>query len=65
MCGWEAIGGEVEEGVGDSDDAEWKISTMKVPPVEGCRATSPRPVEKVERSSWANCGGGVLISLME
>lgn len=27
---------------------------MKVPPVEGCRATSPRDVEKVERSSWAN-----------
>lgn len=32
----------------------WKISTMKVPPVEGWRATSPRLVEKVERSSWAN-----------
>ena len=22
--------------------------------MEGCRATSPREVEKVERSSWAN-----------
>ncbi|KUI60104.1 hypothetical protein VP1G_11169 [Cytospora mali] len=32
---------------------EWKISTMKVPPVLGCRATSPREVENVERSSWA------------
>lgn len=29
----------------------WKISTIKVPPVEGWRATSPRLVEKVERSS--------------
>lgn len=38
----------VEEGV-----TEARISTMNVPPVEGCRATSPRPVEKVERSSWA------------
>lgn len=29
----------------------WKISTIKVPPVEGWRATSPRLVEKVDRSS--------------
>lgn len=34
---------------------EWKISTVKVPPVEGWRATSPREVENVERSSWAYC----------
>lgn len=27
--------------------------TMKVPPVEGWRATSPRERENVERSSWA------------
>lgn len=27
---------------------------MKVPPVDGCRATSPRDVENVERSSCAN-----------
>jgi hypothetical protein len=30
------------------------ISTTKTPPVAGCRATSPRAVENVERSSWAN-----------
>ena len=29
------------------------MSTTNVPPVEGWRATSPREVEKVERSSWA------------
>lgn len=29
------------------------MSTIKVPPVEGWRATSPREVENVERSSWA------------
>jgi len=28
--------------------------TVKTPPVEGIRATSPRSVLKVERSSWAN-----------
>ena len=43
------------------------ISTTKTPPVAGCRATSPRETEKVERSSWAywdgvnsgGCLGGV------
>ena len=30
------------------------ISTVKTPPVEGRRATSPMAVENVERSSWAN-----------
>lgn len=34
--------------------AEWTMSTVKTPPVEGRRETSPREVEKVERSSWAN-----------
>ena len=34
--------------------AAWTISTVKTPPVVGIRATSPRDVEKVERSSWAN-----------
>lgn len=37
-----------------SDSAAWWSWTIKVPPVDGCRATSPREVEKVERSSWAN-----------
>ena len=27
---------------------------MKMPPVVGCSETSPRAVEKVEMSSWAN-----------
>lgn len=57
MEGWEGIGGveeEEEEEEDDGDEGWWKMSTMKVPPVEGCRATSPRLVEKVERSSWAN-----------
>jgi hypothetical protein len=30
------------------------METIKVPPVDGWRATSPRAVENVERSSWAN-----------
>lgn len=30
------------------------MATTKIPPVDGWRATSPREVEKVERSSWAN-----------
>ena len=30
------------------------MSTVKTPPVEGIKATSPREVENVERSSWAN-----------
>jgi hypothetical protein len=34
------------------------MSTVKTPPVAGCRATSPRAVENVERSSWAYCEGG-------
>jgi len=33
---------------------------MKTPPVEGTRATSPKEVEKVERSSWANCLGMMI-----
>lgn len=33
------------------------MSTVKVPPVLGWRATSPRAVENVDRSSWAYyCG---------
>ncbi len=32
----------------------WRIVTVKTPPVLGMRHTSPRVVEKVERSSWAN-----------
>lgn len=46
---------------GDEDVAvageECKISTVNVPPVEGWRATSPRDVENVDRSSWAYCAG--------
>jgi hypothetical protein len=30
------------------------MSTLKTPPVEGWRDISPREVEKVCRSSWAN-----------
>lgn len=63
MKGWDGMGdGDDDDGGGDGGIEEevegwWKISTMKVPPVEGCRATSPRLVEKVERSSWANFRG--------
>lgn len=35
-------------------DEEWYMVTVKIPPVVGIRATSPRSVLKVERSSWAN-----------
>ena len=45
----------------DDDGGRWWIVTMKVPPVEGWRATSPRERENVERSSWANCEGFVLV----
>lgn len=63
MEGWEGIGGgdddevvveeEEEEEVEEVEEEGgwWKISTIKVPPVEGWRATSPRLVEKVDRSS--------------
>ena len=37
------------------ETAAWWIVTMKVPPVDGWRATSPREVENVLRSSWAYC----------
>jgi hypothetical protein len=33
------------------------IVTVNTPPVLGTRATSPRSVLNVERSSWANCDG--------
>jgi hypothetical protein len=33
----------------------WVMSILKTPPVEGWREISPREVEKVWRSSWANC----------
>lgn len=49
--GREGMGGGVDEDAGEEGWGLWKISTMKVPPVEGCRATSPRLVEKVDRSS--------------
>lgn len=49
----EDVGGAVGTG-------EWMICTTNVPPVEGCRATSPRLVEKVERSSWAYCAECVI-----
>jgi hypothetical protein len=32
--------------------------TTKVPPVAGCRATSPIEMEKVDRSSWAYYNAG-------
>lgn len=53
-CGGDTKDEEVLLAVG-----EWKISTVKVPPVDGWRATSPREVENVERSSWAYCVRGV------
>lgn len=31
------------------------MATLKTPPVVGIRATSPKVVLKVERSSWPNC----------
>ena len=30
------------------------MSTVKTPPVAGISETSPRDVENVDRSSWAN-----------
>lgn len=49
-------GGDDEELDEEEDAGErWWMVTMKVPPVEGWRATSPRERENVERSSWANC----------
>lgn len=44
------VGEEDEEALGSRKN----ISTTKVPPVDGCRATSPRDVENVESSSCAN-----------
>lgn len=41
----------VEKSCGEA----WRMVTVKMPPVVGIRATSPREVENVERSSWANC----------
>ena len=35
-------------------EGAWTMSIVKTPPVEGIKATSPREVENVERSSWAN-----------
>lgn len=40
--------------VSSGADEEWYMVTVKIPPVVGIRATSPRSVLKVERSSWAN-----------
>lgn len=51
--------GVVDEEFEVKDGERWWIVTMKVPPVEGWRATSPRERENVERSSWANCEGYV------
>ena len=53
------VGEGVEAGVGagvgvGAGGVCVKISTTKVPPVEGCSATSPKDVEKVESSSCAN-----------
>jgi hypothetical protein len=35
----------------------WSSEMVNVPPVAGMRETSPRAVEKVERSSCAYCDG--------
>jgi len=50
-----------EEEEEEEEEGEWKISTVKVPPVDGWRATSPSEVENVERSSWAYCLCGRLV----
>lgn len=50
----EEEGGKEEEarlGLGLGVGMGKKISTIKVPPTEGIRETSPREVENVERSS--------------
>lgn len=52
----EEEGGKEEEarlglGMGMGVGVGKKISTIKVPPTEGIRETSPREVENVERSS--------------
>jgi hypothetical protein len=39
--------------------------TMNVPPTEGCNAISPREVENVERSSWANYGNTIRTKLIK
>lgn len=48
--------------------AEWTIVMVKMPPVDGIKAISPRDVENVERSSCANFGlcqlGGLLLRSM-
>lgn len=41
----------MEKSAGDA----CRMETVKTPPVVGIRATSPREVLNVERSSWANC----------
>ena len=38
--------------------------TVKTPPAEGRRETSPREVENVERSSWASCVWCQLVGLV-
>lgn len=53
MVDWIDGGSEGEEAEAEAVGAGVWIVTMKVPPVEGWRATSPRAMENVERSSWA------------
>lgn len=53
MVDWIDGGSEGEEEEEEAVVAGVWIVTMKVPPVEGWRATSPRERENVERSSWA------------
>lgn len=47
----------VDGEVGEVGEEEVMSSTRKMPPRLGCRATSERALEKVERSSWAYCVG--------
>ena len=49
------VGEEGSVVVEEVGSVEWRIVTVKIPPVLGRRETSPREVENVERSSWANC----------
>lgn len=56
-------GSVVEDDDSGVGEAAVVMVTVKTPPVAGMRATSPMEVEKVERSSWANCGLEVRGSL--
>jgi hypothetical protein len=55
VCSAEGVEAEVGCCEGEEDVSGTVRVMMKVPEVEGMRATSPRVREKVCRSSWAYC----------